>query len=107
MFYFQKMPNEQDRPVSPEDVEAETVVEGRLGTEEASNATLDAAILKMITKNDYIEKRAQSAKLYNSRKVKYDPSNLEAPEGPLTFFKILNNDERQDIYQNIDEFKKI
>ena len=61
----------------------------------------------MISRNDYIEKRAQSAKLYNNRKVKYDPSNLEAPEGPLTFFKVLEGDERDDIYQNIEEFKRI
>jgi len=64
-------------------------------------------MLKMISKNDYMEKRAQSAKLYGNRKVKYDPSNIEAPEGPITFFKVLNNDERKDIYQNIEEFKNI
>ena len=32
MFYFQKVPKEQSRPVSPEDGEAETLAEGRPGT---------------------------------------------------------------------------
>ena len=62
-------------------------------------------MLQMISKNEYVEKRAQSAKLYASRKAKYDPNKIEAPEGPLTFFKVLNHDEKQDIYQNIEEFK--
>ena len=47
-------------------------------------------MLKMISKNDYIDKRAQSAKLYANRKAKFDPANIEAPEGPLTFFKVIN-----------------
>ena len=32
MFYFQKVPNEQSREVSPEDGEAQTLDAGRPGT---------------------------------------------------------------------------